>query len=151
MVPKPAARRRAIHLPDSLKSLVAFVELSDLRIGDLRYSIPAGGLAHVDSHQSRDQNRQIKLSGDTFGDRRVARLESKRKYIAKSKCRKRGQTEVEQNRENLLLGRRSRIHTVETAEAKSVRLYIINHDVEDSPRKSDQQINRYRPADGFLR
>jgi hypothetical protein len=43
-----------------------------------------GSTHHLHSHQSSDQDRQIKLTGDTFGDCRVAGLKSQRSYVTKS-------------------------------------------------------------------
>ena len=60
------------------------------------------GSSHLHSHQSSDQDRQIKLAGDTFGDRRVAGLQSQWSDVAKSDGGQRRQAEVAENRKNVL-------------------------------------------------
>ena len=77
-------------------------------------------LAHLHSHQSRDQDRQVELSGDTFSDRRVARLQSYGCDVAKSNGRECRQAEVDENRDRLLLRSRT-----PGAEAERIRLQVV--------------------------
>ena len=78
------------------------VLLFGLGIEGLVFSGLTWSLAHLHPHQPRDQDRQVKLAGDTFGDRRVAGLESQGSDVAKSDSRQRCQAEVAENRENVL-------------------------------------------------
>ena len=59
-----------------------------------------GGLTHLHSDKSCDQDRHIKLTGDTFGDRRVAGLERQWSDVPKADGGQRRQAEIPENRKN---------------------------------------------------
>ena len=74
----------------------------------MRFSGWTGSLAHLHSHQPRDQDRQVKLAGDTFGHRRVTGLQGYRSDVAETDGRQRSQAEVDENRKGLLFIRNRR-------------------------------------------
>src|SRR5208282_6422436 len=104
--------------------------------------------AHLQSHQSSDQDRHVKLSGDTFGDRRVAGLQGQRSDVAKADGGQRCQAEVAENRKKVLkLGRLAGVCGHDAG--KGFRMPLKYNCVQKSPAKAEQQVNRDRHADGF--
>ena len=105
---------------------------------------------HLHPYQSRDQDRQIELSGNSFGDRRVTRLHSYRVISPIADGREGGQAEVDENRENLLLLLGRNLKSIRLCrKTESVGLQVIKQDVKNAPGQSKQQIYRNRHADGF--
>src|SRR5208283_5885385 len=103
-------------------------------------------LAHLHSHQPRDQDRQVELSGDTFCDRRVAGLQSYGCDVAKSDGGECSEAEIDENRDSLLLGSRT-----PGAEAERIRLDVMKYYIEEPKCQSKQQVGRNRHADNFPR
>src|SRR6266478_7894041 len=52
------------------------------RLDSFLFRVLCWRLSHLHSHQPRDQDRQIELSGDSFGHRCVACLQSYRSDVA---------------------------------------------------------------------
>ncbi len=101
----------------------------------LRFRWLARRLAHLHSHQPRDQDREVKLSGDAFCDRRVASLQSYRCDVAKSDGGECSEAEIHENRDSLLLGSRTR-----GAEAERIGLQVVKYYIEKPKCQSEQQV-----------
>src|SRR5208283_2700893 len=112
----------------------------------LRFRWSTRRLTHLHSHQPRDQDRQVELSGDTFSDRRVAGLQSYGCDVAKSDGGERSEAEIDENRDSLLLGSRT-----PGAEAERIRLQVVKYYIEEPKCQSEQQVGRNRHADNFPR
>ncbi len=117
------------------------VQMPCLNVG---VRLSACRLAHLHSHQPRDQDRQVELAGDTFSDRRVAGLQSDGCDVAKPDGRECSEAEIDENRDSLLLRSRTR-----ATEAEGIRLQVVKYDIEKPKCQSYQQVGRNRHADDF--
>ena len=87
-------------------------------------------MAHLQPHQSRNQNRQIKLARYSFGYRRVASLQPYSSYITAANGRYCTEAVVTEQRKNVLkVSGIGRLYRCE-ASAKRFWMPLKHHDVQ---------------------
>src|SRR5271170_1822173 len=70
---------------------------SGIQTGSIVFGGSSGGLTHLQAHESRDQYRQIELTGDSFRHRRIASLQAHRSNVAGANRRQSSEAVIAEN------------------------------------------------------
>src|SRR5262245_14493877 len=89
----PTAKR--ISTPTGAPGLFATARLAD--------RVRGGPAAHLQRDQPSDEDREVELAEDPLRDGRIAGLQCQRDDVAEADGRQRGQAEIDEDREEVLL------------------------------------------------